>query len=138
MTSTPSPRRPAARGFTLIEVLVSILVFSLGILGAVGMQARVLQGAAQTGDRTRASLLANEIVSQMWARQNVNLPSRNITAWNTLVGTPSMGGLPNGTGTVSVATAGGVATATVKITWKPTSAAATAAPSLYTTTVVVP
>lgn len=34
---------PTPRGFTLIEVLVSILVFSMGLLGLAGMQATALR-----------------------------------------------------------------------------------------------
>ena len=58
------PRRPT-RGFTLIEVLISILVFSFGLLGAAAMQAVAVQAATQNGDRSRAGLLANEMVSTL-------------------------------------------------------------------------
>jgi len=126
------------RGFTLIEVLVAVLVFAFAILGAVGLMAAVLQNSTQNGDRSRASMLANEIVSQMWAQQNVNLPPANVTAWQNIVNTPSMGGLPNGQGTVAVATASGISTATVTIWWKAPKVAAAAASSVFTTTVTVP
>jgi type IV pilus assembly protein PilV len=129
------PRSPSS-GFTLIEVLVSILVFSLGILGAVGMQAKVLQASTQNGDRGRASMLANEIAAEMWASQSISLPPANITAWQALVSTPSKGGLPNGVGTVTTGTVNGVATATINVTWLATSAASTR--NQFTTTVVVP
>ena len=43
-----APRREA--GFTLIEVLVAVLVLSLGVLGAAGMQAAsLLRGLAVAG-----------------------------------------------------------------------------------------
>jgi type IV pilus assembly protein PilV len=38
-----SPPKASIRGVGLIEVLVSLLVFSLGVLGLVGLQARSMQ-----------------------------------------------------------------------------------------------
>ena len=126
-------RRRAHAGFTLIEVLISILVFSLGVLGTVALQARATQFAEQNGDRSRAAVLANEMVSSMWAAQTISLPTATVSAWQTMVATPSVSGLPNGAGSVS--TSGGAATVT--ITWKGPSVAATAASASYSTTVVI-
>jgi type IV pilus assembly protein PilV len=139
MTPVKSSVRRRARGFTLIEVLVAILVFSFGVLGAVGMQARMLQASTQNGDRSRASMLANEMVSQMWAQQTVSVPATTITAWQSRVSDASKVGLPNGTGSVSYATSGGVTTATITVTWHATTAASGAAyNSSFSTQVVIP
>lgn len=69
------PSRPAlprsapakARGSALIESLVAVLLFSVGLLGLVGMQAGAVQQASQAEYRSMASLLANSAASQMWA-----------------------------------------------------------------------
>lgn len=112
-TSCPrSPRR--ARGLSLIEVLVVIVLFSFGLIGMVGLQAKAVQNSVSAEDSARAALLANDMVSTMWANSTVSLPSATVSAWNTAVGDATARGLPNGAGTVTVAA--GVATITV--TWR--------------------
>jgi len=134
----PSPRRPAG-GFTLIEVLVSILIFSFGVLGVVGMQARMLQSSTQNGDRARASMLANEMASAMWAQQSVTVTADTLDKWQKRVADATKTGLPNGSGTVTVTTTGTVSTAAITVTWRPTSAASAASSNnQYTTSVVIP
>jgi len=129
------PRRPT-RGFTLIEVLISILVFSFGLLGAAAMQAVTVQAATQNGDRSRAGLLANEMVSMLWAAQSATPASADLDAWRARIATPAVSGLPNGAGTVTVCS--GVANcAVITVTWKAPSAKAAAASNWYTTTVVI-
>ena len=110
MKKHPAPRR-AARGISMIEVLVVILLFSFGLIGMVGLQAKAVQVSGSAEDSSRAALLANEIVSAMWGANSVTLASAAITAWNLRVADASDRGLPNGQGTVSVSA--GVATVTV-------------------------
>lgn len=131
-TSCPrSPRR--ARGLSLIEVLVVIVLFSFGLIGMVGLQAKAVQNSVSAEDSARAALLANDMVSTMWANSTVSLPSATISAWNTSVGDATARGLPNGAGTVTVAA--GVATITV--TWRaPHEPSGTA--HTYTTQVQMP
>lgn len=54
------------RGFMLVEALVAILVFSLGILGVVGMQARSVQMMTDATFRAQAAQHASELISEMW------------------------------------------------------------------------
>lgn len=138
VSATPFPRRVArsTRGFTLIEVLISILVFSVAILGAVGMQARILQASTQNSDRSRASLLANEMVSWMWGQQTTTVDDATLATWNTRVGKATDAGLPGGTGTVTTDATTKVATVTIK--WRPTAMAASATANQFVTTVVIP
>ena len=128
--------RAAAHGFSLLEVLVSLLIFSFGILGAVGLQARTVQLSVQAGDRTRAALLANEIVSQMWLAKSTSLGTAVVTAWNARVADASVAGLPSGAGTISDPDANGVRTIT--ITWHPPSVPSTQPDNKYVTQVVMP
>jgi type IV pilus assembly protein PilV len=122
----------------LIEVLVALLIFSFGVLGVVGMQARALQFSTQAGDRARAAMLANEIVSQMWTQQSPSLDAAKIDAWKIRIRSVAAG-LPSGEGNVALATASdGSVTATVTVTWKPPSLAGTTATNRYFTTVVMP
>ncbi|NIO40779.1 MAG: pilus assembly protein PilV [Burkholderiales bacterium] len=50
----------------LLEALIGILIFSLGILALVGMQATAVRASADARDRTEASNLTSEIVGEMW------------------------------------------------------------------------
>lgn len=54
------------RGFVLIEALIGILIFSLGILAMLGMQAVGMRTVIDAKYRSEAAFLANQIVSEMW------------------------------------------------------------------------
>jgi type IV pilus assembly protein PilV len=53
-------------GATLLEILVSVLILSLGILALVGLQARSLTAAGDAKYRVEATNFADQIVGQMW------------------------------------------------------------------------
>lgn len=58
--------RPVA-GYMLLEVLVSLVIFSIGVLGVVAMQAISIKADGAAKYRADASLLANELIGRMWA-----------------------------------------------------------------------
>ena len=62
---TPAPRRQ--RGVSLIEVLVSVLVVSLGMLGAVALQANALRNNQGSYERTQTAILTQGIFDAMRA-----------------------------------------------------------------------
>jgi type IV pilus assembly protein PilV len=127
-------RKPQS-GMTLIEVMVAILIFSIGLLGFVGLQARAIQISTGAEDSNRAALLANEVSALMQLKQTVSLPTADVTAWQTRVSTATGSGLPGGSGTI---TAGATAnTATVTISWTERNAASAPAHQ-YVTQVVIP
>ena len=53
------------RGFLVIEALVAILIFSLGILGLVAMGSTAIGAQSDARFRTDAAALADEIANQM-------------------------------------------------------------------------
>ncbi len=55
-------------GFTLIEVLISVFVLALGVIGAAGMQLVAMRTGQQSGLQTMAVQLATEMADNM--RQN--------------------------------------------------------------------
>lgn len=57
-------------GFSLVEVLVSILVVSIGIIGSSAMELTALRTAQQSGFQTIAHQLAAEISNQIRAAKN--------------------------------------------------------------------
>ena len=56
-------------GIILLEGLIAILIFSMGILAIVGLQGASIRNSADAKYRADASTLANEIIGQMWADQ---------------------------------------------------------------------
>lgn len=130
------PRR-AARGIALIEALVSILIFSFGVLGLIGLEARAINFSVDAEDRNRAALFAGEIASSMWMAGTVSVSAATLAAWQVGVADPTKTGLPNGALTVTP-TAGTTNSADIVITWKPPSVAATGDSSTLTTRVILP
>jgi type IV pilus assembly protein PilV len=59
--------RKPQRGMMLLEVLIAVMVFSIGILGIVGLQAASIRHVNDAQYRGEAIFLANALVSQMWA-----------------------------------------------------------------------
>jgi len=58
---------PAQGAFSLIEVLVAVVVLSIGILGIAGLQVRAVQQNTQTYTRTQATILAQNMADRMRA-----------------------------------------------------------------------
>lgn len=59
-------RTPAReRGFSLLEGLIAIVVFSLGALGMIEMQARAVQMSMEAHDRANATFLINRLLSRV-------------------------------------------------------------------------
>ncbi len=56
---------PLSRGFTLIEVLITLLILSIGFLGIAGVQSLSLQQAHNTYFRTQADLLLRDMADRM-------------------------------------------------------------------------
>lgn len=59
--------RERQRGMMLIESLISLVVFSIGVLGLVTLQAQSIRHVSDTQYRGEAVFLVNSLVSQMWA-----------------------------------------------------------------------
>jgi type IV pilus assembly protein PilV len=132
MTAPASQRR---RGFLLLEVVVALLLFSLGLVGMLRLQARASQLSVDTEDRSRAALLANEMVASIWAQRTLTVDAATLLAWQTKVSTPSAGGLPGGAGTVDNTDP---QLAIIAITWIPVAGKAEVGQHQYITKVVLP
>lgn len=60
-------------GFSLIEVMISILIFSLGILGMVGLQGSAVRFQDDARFRAEAAAAADEVIGLMWVdRSNLD------------------------------------------------------------------
>lgn len=58
----------------LLEALIAILIFSMGILALMGMQATAINTVSESKYRSDAGFLANRIIGQIWA-DRANLAS---------------------------------------------------------------
>ncbi len=54
------------RGVMLLEALIAILIFSMGILAIIGLQASSVSMAGDAKYRADANLLANRLIGAMW------------------------------------------------------------------------
>lgn len=97
-------RRRHAHGAMLIEVLVSILIFSIGVLALVGLQAQMVHAQSSSKSRADATYLANELIGVMWS-DTTNLSSYDTcdgyarcSEWQNKVANS----LPKGTATIDV------------------------------------
>ena len=102
-------RRHSQRGVMMIEVLIGILIFSIGILAMLGMQTLAMRATIDAKYRAEAGFLANEIVGVMWG-DPANLANyasascaanTRCNAWLTRVQTALPGGIAP---TITVAT----------------------------------
>ena len=108
------------RGVTLLEVLVSIVVLSVGLLGYAGLQSASLMNNTNAFQRSQATILTYDIVDRMRANRpnlasySVSLGSTgsypDVTAWKNRVAEA----LPDGDASIEVDLAG---TATITIQW---------------------
>jgi type IV pilus assembly protein PilV len=85
----------SSKGFTLLEVLIALLVFSLGLLGMAGMLSLSVKTTHVAYQRTQASFLAQAMADRMHA--NV------LGVWN---GNYALTGSATNTGTIQACTSG--------------------------------
>jgi type IV pilus assembly protein PilV len=106
MKKIPS-RMPAMKrfqeGVMLIEALVAVLIFSLGIIAVLGMQSASILQVSQAKYRTDAAYLANQILGKMWIDRVDLTPygtpfATGRASWDTQVAAT----LPNGSGAITV------------------------------------
>ncbi len=57
-------------GFTLLEVLIAMLVLSIGLLGIAGLQASSLQYSLDASSRAQVTVMAEDIISKMRMQAN--------------------------------------------------------------------
>lgn len=69
-------------GSVILEALIAILIFSIGILALVGMQVVAINDVADTKYRSTAGFLANQIVGTVWANRLgiINANASNVMA----------------------------------------------------------
>ena len=66
---SPSGRPRLQQGTTLLEVLISIVVLSVGLLGYAGLQTLSMKNNTSAFQRSQATILTYDIVDRMRANQ---------------------------------------------------------------------
>ena len=121
-------------GMALLECLMALLIFSVGLLGLLGLEARVMGISTDSENRGRASMIASEVASQMWLNNTVLATSPPVLAAGANAGNQTLGGLPGGVVTVT-AVPGTTNAADITVTW---TEIADATASQLTTRVILP
>jgi type IV pilus assembly protein PilV len=126
--------RRSARGVMLIEALIAILIFSVGILALVGLQSRAVSQTTDARYRSEAAFLANEIVGRIWSDGLVNSAqyahpggaSTAKTEWVSRVQStlPGVSASSNAPAIVVAALGADGAQVTVTVNWRAPSASA--------------
>jgi len=122
-------------GMALLECLMALLIFSVGLLGLLGLEARVMNISMDSENRNRAAMLAGEVASQMWLNDTVAPTAPAILAAKANAGNQALGGLPGGV--VTVTQIGTTNAADITVTWHEVSDA-TGQNSQLTTRVILP
>lgn len=101
--------KSAQQGVVLLEALVAILIFSMGVLALVGLQAAMIKNTSDAKYRSEASFIAQQWIGMMWSDPD-NLPAYLEPA----PGTDISAVLPGGTRIVTEPVAGQFV---VTVTW---------------------
>jgi type IV pilus assembly protein PilV len=124
----PSPSSEG--GFSLIELMVALTIFAIGLLGLAYLQVALIRQNSGAQYMAQASLAANQMLGTIWAAGRSNLGNFNgmntctnslpgagnaavvAAAWSTFVANT----LPQGCGSVQFYTPNGSATTGTNIT----------------------
>lgn len=70
----PGRREPCSqRGVVLLDAIVAILLFSVGIVGMVALQGAATKLAGDAKLRTDAAMAADQVIAQMWVSDPTHL-----------------------------------------------------------------
>ncbi len=74
---------PSASGFTLLEVLITLVILSIGLVSIAALQAQLLRDSYSSLQRTVVSVQANDLVERLWAGRcdGTNFPDAIFLAW---------------------------------------------------------
>lgn len=107
-------KKKSQRGIALLEALIGILIFSMGILAIAGLQGFMIKGTTEAKYRSDASVIAQRRVAMMWADAKAN-PAALAAAYSEV--NTAIPDLPNGQRTTTFVAAIPDAV-TVTVTWQ--------------------
>ncbi len=68
-----TPVRKSSRGLTLIEVLVTIVITSIGLMGLISLQMQALKATQDAGNHSHVTWILNDLASRIKANRNSSL-----------------------------------------------------------------
>lgn len=96
-TSALHAAYPRCRGLTLVEILIALLILSIGLLGLAGLQTMSLKFNTSAYFRTQATALAYGLADRMRANRQAAMDDLYTVAFES---PPPACGVPDGSGTV--------------------------------------
>ena len=88
--------KASERGFTLLEVLVALVITSIGLLGLAGLMVNSLKNNQSAAMRSQAAWLAYDIIDRMRANRTLALPASGASPYALAID-----GSPTGAGTAA-------------------------------------
>ena len=76
--------RQKQKGFTLLEVLVAMVVLSVGLLGLAGLMGASMRNNQSSSQRTQAAWLAYDVIDRMRGNRTAAIATTN--NYNTTIG----------------------------------------------------
>jgi type IV pilus assembly protein PilV len=103
------PSQFPQKGMVLLEALIAVVIFSMGLLAIAGLQAAMVKNTSDAKYRSDAAFIAQQAIGRMWADPDnlIDYVEDPATSIATL--------LPNGTRAVLMPTVGEVS---VVVTWQ--------------------
>jgi type IV pilus assembly protein PilV len=80
----------AQQGAVLLEAMIAILLFSIGVLAVVGLQASMINNTSDAKYRSDAAYVAQQMIGKMWTDQT------NLSTYLVTNGTVATSVLPGG------------------------------------------
>lgn len=142
MHSAPFRQSLRQQGFTLLEVMVALVIFSIGLLGLADLQIKSVDSTNGAYQRSQASFLISGIMDRMRANKgvalsggydigsNINPAQASCSSNSSNCDAPAQAKadlyewkqnlkllLPGGNGSVASNATGGTTVFTVKVTW---------------------
>ena len=104
------PTSKLQQGVVLLEAMIALLIFSMGVLAIAGLQGVMLKNTSDTKYRSDASYIAQKRLASLW----VSPPTANVNEVDLTTGDAAL--LPGGKISTSYRTADGITTIIVKWT----------------------
>lgn len=109
MNRYPIASLSSQKGIVLLEALIAVLIFSMGMLAIAGLQAAMVKNTSDAKYRSDAAYIAQQRLGVMWADPDNLLAYAEVNKDISAL-------VPNGKRTTAFPAAGGEVTVTV--TWK--------------------